>query len=153
MKIVCARCEKEGKDADMGEKAPLDNPATTHGLCPEHLLALYTEIEELRKRLEVLHEHADPPPTTSSTASAAPDAPPPTPSGRKRRDSAMTTMTHAEWGDWMYQRLQRFKERYGEQLNPSDRTWLRQTLWEVERYLATLAVQAIERPQKTRRRR
>jgi hypothetical protein len=150
MKIVCARCEKEGKDADMGEKAPLDNPEATHGLCPEHLLALYAEIEELRKRIDVLHEHADPPIITSNTASASRDAPPPEPSGRERRDSAMTTVTHAEWGDWIYQRLQRFKERYGEQLSPLERTWLRQTLWEVERYLAALARRAMERPQKNR---
>jgi hypothetical protein len=153
MKIVCARCEKEGKDADMGEKAPLDNPAATHGLCPEHLLALYTEIEELRKRLDTLREHADPPMSTSSTASGARNTPPPAPSARKRGDRGMTTMTHAEWADCMYQRLQRFKDRYGEQLSPSDRTWLRQTLWEVERYLATLAVRVLDRPQKTRRRR
>jgi uncharacterized membrane protein len=152
MKIVCARCEKEGKDADMGEKAPLDNPATTHGLCPEHLLALQAEIEELRKRLDVLHEHADPPIITSSPASAPRQVPPPAPSGRASQDSAMTTMVPAEWGDWVYRRLQRFKERYGEQLSPSERTWLRQALWEVERSIAALARRAMEPPQKTRRR-
>jgi hypothetical protein len=139
MKIVCARCEKEGKDANMGEKAPLDNPAATHGLCPEHLLALQAEIEELRERLDVLHEHADPPMITSSMASASCDAPQP--------------VMHAEWGEGVDQRLQRFKDRYIEQLSPSERTWLHQALWEVERYLAALARRATERPQKTRKRR
>src|SRR5262245_6154115 len=36
MKIVCAVCEREGKPGYLGEREPLDNPATTHGICPRH---------------------------------------------------------------------------------------------------------------------
>ena len=37
MRIVCAWCERDGVPAFMGEREPLDDPSTTHGICPRHL--------------------------------------------------------------------------------------------------------------------
>ena len=37
MKVVCAWCERDGVPAFMGEREPLDDPSTTHGICPRHL--------------------------------------------------------------------------------------------------------------------
>ena len=39
----------------------------------------------------------------------------------------------------VYLRLQRFRERYETQMTPEERSWLRQTCSEVERYLIKLA--------------
>lgn len=36
MNIVCAWCEREGRHALMGEREPLDNQQTTHGMCRRH---------------------------------------------------------------------------------------------------------------------
>ena len=36
MRILCAWCSREGEPGDMGEREPLDNPGTTHGICPQH---------------------------------------------------------------------------------------------------------------------
>jgi hypothetical protein len=36
MKVVCAWCEKRGQAGYLGERAPLDNPGITHGLCLRH---------------------------------------------------------------------------------------------------------------------
>ena len=36
MKIVCALCEQQGWPSYLGEHEPLDNPATTHGICARH---------------------------------------------------------------------------------------------------------------------
>jgi hypothetical protein len=40
MKITCAWCQHEGQPASLGERAPLDDPAETHGICRRHTLAL-----------------------------------------------------------------------------------------------------------------
>jgi hypothetical protein len=53
MKVVCALCEREGKAAYLGERAPYDNPATTHGICS---LALGIEKDSRRaRRLTILN--------------------------------------------------------------------------------------------------
>ena len=36
MKVVCSWCRKEGKAEFVGEKAPLDDPRETHGICALH---------------------------------------------------------------------------------------------------------------------
>lgn len=36
MRIVCSWCRKEGKAEFVGEKAPLDDPRETHGICVVH---------------------------------------------------------------------------------------------------------------------
>src|SRR5262245_5994172 len=36
MKIVCALCEQQGWPSYLGDREPLDNPATTHGICARH---------------------------------------------------------------------------------------------------------------------
>ncbi len=51
MKIICAWCNK-----DMGEKEPLDNLETTHGMCPMchfsvMIEALVVNVEKETKRL------------------------------------------------------------------------------------------------------
>ncbi len=37
MKIVCAWCEQEGQQSDLGERAPLMDDRPTHGICGMHL--------------------------------------------------------------------------------------------------------------------
>jgi hypothetical protein len=44
MKIVCAWCERDGKPAFLGEKEPLDDPVSTHSVCPAHLLELISDV-------------------------------------------------------------------------------------------------------------
>jgi hypothetical protein len=36
MLVICAWCVREGKPGRLGERAPFDNPASTHGLCARH---------------------------------------------------------------------------------------------------------------------
>jgi hypothetical protein len=36
MRVICAWCEAEGKQAIVREKEPLDDPDETHGVCVEH---------------------------------------------------------------------------------------------------------------------
>jgi hypothetical protein len=40
MRITCAWCQREGEPASLGERAPLDDPAETHGICRRHTLGL-----------------------------------------------------------------------------------------------------------------
>ena len=46
MKVVCAYCAAEGKPALIGEKAPLDDPRETHGICVVHQRRLAWTSEE-----------------------------------------------------------------------------------------------------------
>ena len=46
MKILCAWCCGEGLAGYMGEREPLDNPQSTHGICPHHHALL---LESLRQ--------------------------------------------------------------------------------------------------------
>jgi len=50
MKVVCVYCATEGKPALMGEKAPLDDPRQTHGVCAEHLRRLARPVEDSAER-------------------------------------------------------------------------------------------------------
>jgi hypothetical protein len=36
VRILCAWCCREGEPGDLGEREPLDNPDTTHGICLRH---------------------------------------------------------------------------------------------------------------------
>src|SRR2546422_7490575 len=36
MKVLCAWCCSEGKLGYLGEREPLENPASTHGVCASH---------------------------------------------------------------------------------------------------------------------
>jgi len=40
MRVTCAWCQREGEPASLGERAPLDDPAETHGICRRHTLGL-----------------------------------------------------------------------------------------------------------------
>jgi hypothetical protein len=40
MKVACAWCQHEGRPSILGERAPLDDPAETHGICRRHTLDL-----------------------------------------------------------------------------------------------------------------
>ena len=40
MRVMCAWCQREGEPASLGERAPLDDPAETHGICRRHTLGL-----------------------------------------------------------------------------------------------------------------
>jgi hypothetical protein len=40
MRVTCAWCQREGEPASLGERAPLDDPAETHGICRRHTLRL-----------------------------------------------------------------------------------------------------------------
>ncbi|PYN33817.1 MAG: hypothetical protein DME01_17370 [Candidatus Rokuibacteriota bacterium] len=44
MKVTCAWCQHEGQPATLGERAPLDNPAETHGICRRHTLDLLSRM-------------------------------------------------------------------------------------------------------------
>jgi hypothetical protein len=44
MKVTCAWCQREGQPASLGERAPLDDPAETHGICRRHTLELLGRI-------------------------------------------------------------------------------------------------------------
>src|SRR5258705_6290406 len=47
MKIICAACRVEGRPGDLGEKAPFDDPAETHGYCPRHAALLLASLPSL----------------------------------------------------------------------------------------------------------
>ena len=36
MKVICAWCIRDGRRGFLREKAPLEDPRETHGLCDEH---------------------------------------------------------------------------------------------------------------------
>jgi hypothetical protein len=40
MRVTCAWCQREGEPASLGERAPLDDPAETHGICRRHTVGL-----------------------------------------------------------------------------------------------------------------
>ena len=40
MRVMCSWCQREGEPASLGERAPLDDPAETHGICRRHTLGL-----------------------------------------------------------------------------------------------------------------
>jgi hypothetical protein len=44
MKALCSWCLREGRPALLGERAPLDDPAETHGICRRHHLQLLAEL-------------------------------------------------------------------------------------------------------------
>jgi hypothetical protein len=44
MKITCAWCQREGQPASLGERAPLDDAAETHGICRRHTLELLNRL-------------------------------------------------------------------------------------------------------------
>jgi hypothetical protein len=52
MKTVCAWCEKEGKEALIGEKEPLADSSETHGICGDHREELEARVIQLRAEAE-----------------------------------------------------------------------------------------------------
>ena len=44
MRVTCAWCQREGQPASLGERAPLDDPAETHGICRRHTLDLLNRL-------------------------------------------------------------------------------------------------------------
>ena len=44
MKVVCAWCLREGRPGLIGERAPLDDPAVTHGICLRHNEQLLAQV-------------------------------------------------------------------------------------------------------------
>ena len=44
MRVTCAWCQREGQPASLGEQAPLDDPAETHGICRRHTLELLNRL-------------------------------------------------------------------------------------------------------------
>ena len=40
MRSVCAWCEEDGIPPELGERAPLDDSSTTHGICSRHFTQL-----------------------------------------------------------------------------------------------------------------
>ena len=47
MRIICASCRAEGRSGDLGEKAPFDDPAETHGYCSRHAALLLAALPSL----------------------------------------------------------------------------------------------------------
>lgn len=44
MKVVCAWCKQEGRDALLGECEPFDDPSETHTICPRHSEQLVAQL-------------------------------------------------------------------------------------------------------------
>jgi len=44
MRVSCAWCQREGQPASLGERAPLDDPAETHGICRRHTQELVNRL-------------------------------------------------------------------------------------------------------------
>jgi hypothetical protein len=44
MKVICASCRVEGRPGVLGEKAPFDDPAETHGYCARHAALLLASL-------------------------------------------------------------------------------------------------------------
>jgi hypothetical protein len=44
MRISCAWCQQEGQPASLGERAPLDDLAETHGICRRHTQELVNRL-------------------------------------------------------------------------------------------------------------
>lgn len=44
MKIVCAWCKQEGREALLGEREPIDDPIETHSICARHSSKLLEEL-------------------------------------------------------------------------------------------------------------
>jgi hypothetical protein len=44
VRVTCAWCQHEGRPATLGERAPLDDPAETHGICRRHTLDLLSRM-------------------------------------------------------------------------------------------------------------
>jgi len=68
MKVSCAWCQREGQPASLGERAPLDDPAETHGICRRHTQELVNRLPSrsfpgvrlllvVSPRQEALYEH------------------------------------------------------------------------------------------------
>ena len=48
MKVLCAWCEKEGKETLIGEVGLYDGPMTSHGICDDHEKVVLQQVAELR---------------------------------------------------------------------------------------------------------
>jgi hypothetical protein len=44
MKAVCAWCERDGRPTFLGDRAPLDDAAITHGICNRHMEELLAQL-------------------------------------------------------------------------------------------------------------
>jgi hypothetical protein len=56
MKVICAWCEREGKETLIGEVGLYDRLMISHGICDDHEQVLLMQIRELRrKRNPALH--------------------------------------------------------------------------------------------------
>jgi hypothetical protein len=42
VKVICAWCIRDGRRGFLREKAPLEDPRETHGLCDEHFRGIHT---------------------------------------------------------------------------------------------------------------
>ena len=47
MKVLCAWCVRDGKPAFLREKAPIDDPSETHGLCGDHFTSLSLSVRQV----------------------------------------------------------------------------------------------------------
>lgn len=62
MICLCAWCLKEGKsDADslIGERPPLDDRRTTHGICDQHRKAVEERVAQLKKDAQRARDDAE----------------------------------------------------------------------------------------------
>ncbi len=47
VKVLCAWCVRDGKQAFLREKLPLDDPSETHGLCGDHFISLRASVGQV----------------------------------------------------------------------------------------------------------
>ena len=50
MKVICAWCEREGRQTLIGEAALFDRKMTSHGICRNHKNALLKQFQQLPNR-------------------------------------------------------------------------------------------------------
>ncbi|MGH7348304.1 MAG: hypothetical protein ACREK4_25590 [Candidatus Rokuibacteriota bacterium] len=48
MMIVCAWCQRQGRETVLREKEPLDHPIVSHGICEEHARAFLDELRDVK---------------------------------------------------------------------------------------------------------
>jgi hypothetical protein len=51
VKVICAWCIRDGRRGFLREKAPLEDPRETHGLCDEHFREIHSNETTPSKRL------------------------------------------------------------------------------------------------------
>jgi hypothetical protein len=55
MRVICAWCIRDGRRGFLREKAPLEDPRETHGLCDEHFREINSKDSNATPRASLLY--------------------------------------------------------------------------------------------------